>query len=237
MRKKRKKHDLRPLKATLEYLKGEKASVLFEHGFTRVICVSTLQRGIPKFLDGTSKGWITAEYGMLPRSSPTRIIRERAKLSGRSYEIQRLVGRSLRAGCDLTHLDGFTVIVDVDVIQADGGTRIASINGGMISLYILLREMVAAGRIAEMPVKKLIAAVSVGKLGSDMLLDPDYAEDSRLDVDTNVVMNEDLRIIEISAITEGKPFSMNECNKMLSYARKGIQEIIRFQKKHLELTA
>jgi ribonuclease PH len=238
MRARRRKSDeLRPVTVTLEYLKGEKASVLFELGLTRVLCVATQQRGVPKFLDGTSKGWITAEYGMLPRSSPNRILRERAKLSGRSYEIQRLVGRSLRAACDLSLMDGFTVIVDVDVIQADGGTRIASINGGMLALLILLREMAAAGTIEKMPVKKFVAGVSVGKLGTELLLDPDYREDSRLDVDANVVMDENLRIIEIDAITEGKPFSMNEFNRMLSYARKGIQKIIKLQKEYVSLTS
>ena len=236
MRNGRKNDEFRPATVTLEYLHGEEASVLFELGLTKVLCVATPQRSVPKFLEGTSKGWITAEYGMLPRSSPNRILRERTKLSGRSYEIQRLVGRSLRAGCDLSLLDGFTVIIDVDVIQADGGTRIASINGGMIALYILLRDMVTVGHIEKMPVKKLIAAISVGKLGVDLLLDPDYKEDSRLDVDANVVMDEDLRIIEIGAITEGEPFSMKEFNRMLSYARKGIQAIIQLQKTHLSLT-
>jgi ribonuclease PH len=235
MREGRKNNELRPVTVTLEYLEGEKASVLFELGHTRVLCVATPQRNVPKFLEGSSKGWITAEYGMLPRSSPNRILRERAKLSGRSYEIQRLIGRSLRAACDLSLMDGFTVIVDVDVIQADGGTRIVSINGGMIALYILLRDMVSAGHFEKMPVEKLVAAISIGKLGAELLLDPDYKEDSCLDVDANVVMDEDLRIIEIGAITEGRPFSKNEFNRMLSYARKGIKEIIDLQKKHLSL--
>jgi ribonuclease PH len=235
MRKKRKNNELRPVKITLEYLQREKASVLFELGCTRVLCVATPQKGVPRFLEGTSKGWITAEYGMLPRSSPSRILRERVKLSGRSYEIQRLVGRSLRSSCDLSLLDGLTIMVDVDVIQADGGTRIASINGGMIALYVLLREMVAAGNIQKLPVEKLIGAISIGKMGTELLLDPDYREDSRLDVDANVVMDEDLRIIDIGAVSEGKPFSMNELNKMLSYARKGIQAILKLQRKYLSL--
>lgn len=236
MRKGRSNDELRHITVSLEFLKGEKASVLFAVGRTRVLCVATPQRGVPKFLEASAKGWITAEYGMLPRSSPRRILRERVKLSGRSYEIQRLVGRSLRASCDLSLLDGFSVIVDVDVIQADGGTRIASINGGMIALYILLRDMVSSGTIDKMPVEKLVAAVSVGKQDSSLLLDPDYREDSRLDVDANIVMDEDLRIIEISAITEGKPFSMNEFRRMMSFARKGIKKIIELQKQHLSLT-
>ncbi len=236
MRKGRSNDELRPIRVSLEYVKGEKASVLFALGRTRVLCVATPQRGVPKFLEASSQGWITAEYGMLPRSSPNRIQRERVKLSGRSYEIQRLVGRSLRASCDLSFLDGWSVIVDVDVIQADGGTRIASINGGMIALYILLRDMVASGTIEEMPVQKLIAAISIGKLGSALLLDPDYHEDSRLDVDANIVMDQDLRIIEISAITEGSPFSKSEFNRMMSSARTGIQSIIEIQKQHLSLT-
>lgn len=235
MRKGRKNCELRSMAVSLEYIHGEKASVLFELGLTRVLCVASRQRGVPRFLEGTSRGWITAEYGMLPRSSPTRILRERAKLSGRSYEIQRFIGRSLRAACDLSLMDGFTVIVDVDVIQADGGTRTASINGGMMALFILLRNMVTTGVLEKMPVTKMVAAVSIGKQGKELLLDPDYKEDSCLDVDANVVMDEHLRIIEISAITEGRSFSMNECGRMLSYARKGIQKIIRLQKRQLSL--
>ncbi len=236
MRKDRTNEEIRPQTVTLEYIKGEKKSVLFEIGLTKVLCVATLQQGVPKFLESRSTGWITAEYGMLPRSSHSRILRERVRLSGRSYEIQRFIGRSLRAGCDLSLLDGYTIIIDVDVIQADGGTRIASINGGMIALYILLRDMVASGQLEKMPVVSLIGAVSIGKMEQEILLDPDYKEDSSLDVDMNVVMNEDLKFVEIDAITEGNPFTMNDLKSMLSLARKGIKEIIRLEREHLSLT-
>ena len=235
MRKRRKNDDLRSLSITIEYIKGEKSSVLFELGQTRVLCVSTLQYGVPKFLEEKSMGWISAEYGMLPRSSPNRILRERVSLSGRSQEIQRFIGRSLRAACDLTLLDGYTIILDVDVIQADGGTRVASINGGMISLYILLRDMVTQGQIEKMPVVNLIGAISVGLMKSEILLDPDYEEDSQLDVDMNVVMNDRHELIEINAVTEGNPFTIGNLEKMLSLAKKGIQDIIELQRKYVSL--
>jgi ribonuclease PH len=236
MRRERSFDELRPYNVTKEYIKGESNSVLFELGLTKVLCVTTIKPKVPRFLEGKKMGWITAEYGMLPRSSQNRILRERVKLSGRSYEIQRLVGRSLRASCDLSILDGYTIIVDVDVIQADGGTRVASINGGMISLYLLLRDMVTQGQIEKLPIVGLVGAVSVGKLGSEIILDPDYEEDANLDVDTNIVMNEELKLIEISAITEGNPFSLNELKRMLSLARKGIKEIIEIERETLSLT-
>lgn len=236
MRRKRSYDELRKCNVLKEYIKGESNSVLFELGLTKVLCVATKKPRVPRFLEGKKLGWITAEYGMLPRSSQNRIVRERVKLSGRSYEIQRLVGRSLRASCDLSMLDGYTIIVDVDVIQADGGTRVVSINGGMISLYLLLRDMVANGQIEKLPIVGMVGAVSVGKLGSEIILDPDYEEDANLDVDTNIVMNEDLKLIEISAITEGNPFSVNEFKSMLKLARKGIEEIIEIEKESLSLT-
>jgi len=236
MRKNRTFEELRQINVTLEYIKGVKASVFFELGLTRVLCVATPQQTIPRFLEGRSMGWITAEYGMLPRSSPNRILRERVKLSGRSQEIQRFIGRSLRAGCNLKLLDGYTIIIDVDVIQADGGTRTAAINGGMIALYILLRDMFTEGKIEKIPIKNLIGAVSVGKKGKQLLLDPNYEEDSTLDVDVNIVMNEHLKLVEVDAITEGNPFSSNELKKMLSLARSGIKQIIEIEKEYISLT-
>jgi ribonuclease PH len=235
MRKKRKQNEIRPLSVTVEYIKGEKSSILFELGYTRVLCVSTIQHGVPKFLEEQSMGWISAEYGMLPRSSPNRIQRERVSLSGRSYEIQRFIGRSLRASCDLGLLDGYTILIDVDVIQADGGTRVAAINGGMMSLYLLLRDMVTQGLIEKMPVTSLIGAISIGIQNSKVLLDPNYEEDSTLDVDMNVVMNERNEIIEIHAVTEGNPFSVGDLDTMLSLANKGIQQIIDLQREYLSL--
>jgi len=235
VRKNRAKDELRHQRVTLEFIKHEKASVLYELGLTRVLCVATKQVGVPKFLEGKSLGWVTSEYGMLPRSSPNRIPRERVKLSGRSQEIQRFVGRCLRAGCDLSLLDGYSIVVDVDVIQADGGTRTAAVNGGMIALYILLRDMFTVGQLESMPVVSLIAAVGVGKMGVSILLDPDYAEDSNLDVDMNVVMNENMKFVEIDGITEGNAFSKRDLNGMLSVAGKGIKEIIELQRENLSL--
>jgi len=236
MRTNRAFDELRPQKVTVEFIKGEKTSILYELGLTKVLCVATKQVGVPKFLEGKSLGWITAEYGMLPRCSPNRIPRERVKLSGRSQEIQRFVGRSLRAGCDLSKILGYSVVVDVDVIQADGGTRTASVNGGMIALYILLQDMLTVGHIESMPVISLVAAVSVGKMGEKILLDPDYREDSNLDVDMNVVMNADMKFVEIDGITEGNPFSATDLERMLSLAQNGIESIIRVQQEHLSLT-
>ncbi|TET24133.1 MAG: ribonuclease PH, partial [Candidatus Cloacimonadota bacterium] len=174
--------------------------------------------------------------GMRPRSSRNRILRERVTLSGRSYEIQRFIGRSLRAACDLSLLDGHSIIIDVDVIQADGGTRTAAVNGGMIALYIQLREMVTCGYIERLPVAHLIGAVSVGKMKDEILLDPEYEEDSKLDVDMNIVMDEESRFIEIASITEGNPFATKDLNEMLSLAKKGIKHIIEIEREYLSLT-
>ncbi|MBN2070847.1 MAG: ribonuclease PH [Candidatus Krumholzibacteriota bacterium] len=229
--KKRKSNELRELKATVNYIGGAYGSVLIEMGRTRVICVATVENSVPSFLRGTGKGWITAEYGMLPRSSPERIQRESAKgkMKGRTHEIQRLIGRSIRAVIDLESLGERTIIVDCDVIEADGGTRTASINGGFIAVARALEKL----QLEKKVIKGHVAAVSVGMKGGKVKLDLDYKLDSTADVDMNVVMNDKGEYIEVQGTAEGEAFSEEELQKMLVSAKAGIRKIVRFQKKVL----
>ena len=229
VRNMKKRNELRPLKATLNYIKGAPGSVLFEMGDTRVICVATVENNVPPFLRGSGKGWITAEYGMLPRSSPSRIPREsvRGRVKGRTHEIQRLIGRSLRAAVDLEKLGERTIIIDCDVLEADGGTRTASINGGYIVMADALRRL----ELDKVALKGHVAAVSVGLVDGRVILDFDYELDSMADVDMNVVMNDKGQYIEIQGTAEGDVFSDEQLEKMLALARTGIKRVIRYQKK------
>ncbi len=229
VRNMKKRNELRPLKATLNYIKGAPGSVLFEMGDTRVICVATVENNVPPFLRGSGKGWITAEYGMLPRSSPSRIPREsvRGRVKGRTHEIQRLIGRSLRAAVDLEKLGERTIIIDCDVLEADGGTRTASINGGYIVMADALRRL----ELDKVALKGHVAAVSVGIVDGRVILDFDYELDSMADVDMNVVMNDKGQYIEIQGTAEGDVFSDEQLEKMLALARAGIKRVIRYQKK------
>ena len=229
VRNMKKRNELRPLKATLNYIKGAPGSVLFEMGDTRVICVATVENNVPPFLRGSGKGWITAEYGMLPRSSPSRIPREsvRGRVKGRTHEIQRLIGRSLRAAVDLEKLGERTIIIDCDVLEADGGTRTASINGGYIVMADALRRL----ELDKVALKGHVAAVSVGIVNGRVILDFDYELDSMADVDMNVVMNDKGQYIEIQGTAEGDVFSDEQLEKMLALARTGIKRVIRYQKK------
>ncbi|MBN2183733.1 MAG: ribonuclease PH [Candidatus Krumholzibacteriota bacterium] len=228
---KRSLNQLRPIKATLNYIKSAPGSVLIEMGRTRVVCAATIENSVPPFLRGTQKGWITAEYGMLPRSSPSRIPRESAKgkIKGRTHEIQRLIGRSLRAVVDLEKIGERTIFIDCDVIEADGGTRCASINGALIAMAGALEQL----KLDAPLLKGFVGAVSVGMIKGKPVLDLDYQLDSTADVDMNVVMNDRDEYIEIQGTAEGEAFSREELDKMLASAKAGIKQIIKYQKKVL----
>jgi len=231
----RKPRQLRPLKITPSYLKTADGSVLIEVGDTKVICTAKLEERVPQFLRNSGKGWITAEYGMLPGSSQVRIGREasRGKIGGRTHEIQRLVGRSLRAIADLRSLGEKTIWVDCDVIQADGGTRTASITGA----YVAFREAVASwltkGLLAADPIKDSVAAVSVGIIDGKVLLDLSYEEDSRADVDMNFVMTGSGKFVEVQGTAESAPFTGKQMERMTEIAQEGIRELLKAQKKVL----
>lgn len=230
----RKADELRRVKIARNYLKTAEGSVLIEIGDTRVLCTATLQDSVPPFLRGKGTGWITAEYSMLPRSSRERIPRERSKVGGRTYEIQRLIGRALRAVVDMDSLGERSILIDCDVIQADGGTRTASITGAYIALVDALRYALDAGMIDALPVQDYLAAVSVGVVDDRPLLDLNYKEDSEAEVDMNLVMTGSGKIVEIQGAAEGKPFSKTELERLIRLGEKGIRALIKKQKDMLE---
>ena len=227
---------IRPLKLTRHYTKHAVGSVLVEFGETKVLCNATVEEGVPRFLKGQGQGWVTAEYGLLPRSTHSRMAREAAKgkQGGRTMEIQRLIARSLRAAVDLKKLGEFTITLDCDVIQADGGTRTASITGACVALADALNALVAAGKLKANPMKGMVAAVSVGIVDGQAVCDLEYVEDSAAETDMNVVMLEDGRMIEVQGTAEGEPFSHEELLQLLALARGGIDKIIQAQKAALE---
>lgn len=206
--------------------------MLVEFGNTKVICTASVEEGVPRFLKGQGQGWLTAEYGMLPRSTGSRMAREsvRGKQSGRTQEIQRLIGRSLRAAVDLKSLGERTVYLDCDVIQADGGTRTASITGACVALSDALKKLIDAKKLEKSPLRSLIAAVSVGIYQGEAVLDLDYPEDSSADTDLNVVMDENGHFIEVQGTAEADPFSPEQLQKMLDLAGKGIGDLIKIQR-------
>lgn len=228
---------LREIKIRRDYLDYALGSCFIEFGKTKVICSVSLEDKVPFFLKGKGKGWLTAEYGMLPASCQERIVREssRGKLSGRTHEIQRLIGRSLRAVVDLEKIGERTFWIDADVIQGDGGTRTAAITGGFVALADAVRRLVDDKVIRANPLQDYVAAVSVGVVGGDLLLDLSYDEDSKAQVDMNVVMTGNGRIVEVQGTAEGKPFSKKEMDQLLRLAQKGIRELTRCQKKLLKL--
>jgi ribonuclease PH len=230
----RKPETLRPLKITRNYIKHAEGSVLIEMGDTKVICSASVEERVPPFLRNTGKGWVTAEYSMLPRSTSTRTPRETGKGSGRTFEIQRLIGRSLRSVTDLKGFGEKTIWVDCDVIQADGGTRTASITGAYVALVDAFRTMMEKGLIKKSPVQDSIAAVSVGKVDGRILLDLNYAEDSRAEVDMNIVMTGSGKFIEVQGTAENAVFSKKEMDALVRVAEKGIKKLIQIQKKSLE---
>ena len=221
----RKFDDLRPLSFTPDYVNVAEGSVLVTWGETRVLCNLTIQDGVKPWMAGKGTGWITAEYALLPRSTLTRTPRETQGLKGRTQEIRRLIGRSLRMAVDLDLIGERTLLLDCDVLQADGGTRVASVTGGYLALALGLRPLITSGAIPPTALRPPIAAVSVGMLKGNAVLDLNYAEDSLADVDLNVVMTHDGRFIEVQGTAEGEPFAESELQTMISLARKGISEI------------
>jgi ribonuclease PH len=235
----RKPKQLRLVKITPNYIKTADGSVLIEMGDTKVICTAKLEDRVPPFLRNSGKGWITAEYGMLPGSSQARIGREssRGKVGGRTHEIQRLIGRSLRAVTDLANLGERTVWIDCDVIQADGGTRTASITGAYVSLFEAIHSWQKRGIIAQEPIKDSIAAVSIGIVGGKILLDLCYEEDSKADVDMNFVMTGSGKFVEIQGTAESAPFTKKQMDQMAEIAQQGIKELLKVQKQALAFTS
>jgi ribonuclease PH len=229
----RKAGQLRPLKITPSYIKTAEGSVLIEMGDTKVICTAKLEDRVPPFLRNSGKGWITAEYGMLPASSETRIGREssRGRVGGRTHEIQRLIGRSLRTIADLRSLGEKTIWVDCDVIQADGGTRTLSITGAYVALAEATRKWRQRGILATDPIKDSVAAVSIGMVDGKILLDLNYEEDSKADVDMNFVMTGSGKFIEVQGTAETRPFTRKQMERMAEIAQSGIKELLREQKK------
>ena len=229
----RKANQLRPLTITPSYIKTADGSVLIEMGDTKVICTAKLEERVPPFLRNSGKGWITAEYGMLPGSSQARIGREssRGKIGGRTHEIQRLIGRSLRAIADLKSLGERAVWIDCDVIQADGGTRTASITGAYVALTEAVRGWLDRGTLTTNPIKDAVAAVSIGMVDGKVLLDLCYEEDSKADVDMNFVMTGSGKFIEVQGTAESAPFTRKQMERMSEIAQQGIKELLKAQKK------
>ena len=228
---------LRRVKLHRQFTKHAEGSVLIECGDTQVICTASIEDKVPGFLRGKGQGWLTAEYGMLPRSTHSRMDREaaRGKQSGRTQEIQRLIGRSLRAAFDLKKIGERTLHLDCDVIQADGGTRTASITGAMVAAHDAFAKLVAQGSLAQMPLQHFIAAISVGVVQGQAVLDLDYVEDADCDTDMNVVMTESGHFIEVQGTAEGAAFDRATMNQMLDLAQHGITQLIAFQKMALGL--
>ncbi|NOY53439.1 MAG: ribonuclease PH [Deltaproteobacteria bacterium] len=226
---------IRPMKATRNYIHHAEGSVLIEMGHTRVICTATVEDRVPPFLKESGRGWITAEYAMLPRSAGERIRREASagRIKGRTHEIQRLIGRSLRSIVDMNILGERSILIDCDVVQADGGTRTASITGAFIALTDALAWMKRGGLISKMPIRDYLAAISVGIVDGNVLLDLCYDEDSRADVDMNIVMTGKGNFVEIQGTAEGDPFRREEMDQMISYAGHGVKQLIDLQRELL----
>jgi ribonuclease PH len=233
---KRKNNELRELKITTNYIKYAEGSCLIELGDTKVITTATIENSVPSFLKGKGVGWVTAEYGMIPRSCKSRVQREAAKgkLGGRTMEIQRLIGRSMRTVVDMKSIGERTIWMDCDVIQADGGTRCASITGSFISLVMALDKIRKEGLITKIPISDFVAAISVGMLKAEPIMDLDYDEDSTSEVDMNIIMTGSGKFIEIQGTAEREPFSKEEMDKLLVLAKKGVGELISAEKKILK---
>jgi ribonuclease PH len=228
--------DLRATKITTGYTKHAEGSVLIEMGATHVICTASIEERVPPFLKGKGTGWVTAEYAMLPRATETRTPRElgRGGPSGRTHEIQRLIGRSLRSVVDMAALGERSVMIDCDVIQADGGTRTASITGGFVALALALNRSIEGGKLERSPLRDYLAAVSVGLIERRALLDLDYSEDSRAEVDMNIVRTGDGRFVEIQGTAEAEPFDRRQMDDLLAAAEQGIEQLIAHQRAAIE---
>ncbi|WP_022653911.1 ribonuclease PH [Aquaspirillum serpens] len=231
----RQANQLRPISFTRHYTCHAEGSVLVCFGQTKVLCTATVEENVPSFLKGKGQGWVTAEYGMLPRSTHSRMRRESSagKQSGRTQEIQRLIGRSLRAVVDLSALGERQIVIDCDVIQADGGTRTASISGAYVALHDAISGLLAKGLLKQSPLREAVAAISVGIVDGVALLDLDYPEDSNCETDMNVVMTASGGIVEVQGTAEGLPFSRQQMNELLDLASAGIGEIIQLQQQAL----
>ena len=225
----RKNDEMREVKVTKNYIIHPEGSVLIEFGNTKVICTATVEEKIPRWLRGTGSGWITAEYSMLPRATNTRVQREstKGKLSGRTMEIQRLIGRALRATIDLEKLGERTIMIDCDVIQADGGTRTASITGAYLALELAIEKLIDERKLKEMPIKAKVAAISVGKVRNELLLDLEYEEDSRADVDMNIVMNDKGEFIELQGTGEEATFTQTELLKFIELSKNAFDKLFK----------
>ena len=223
--------ELRDVKITPNYLPDSEGSALIEVGNTKVICSATIEKKVPRWLKGKGSGWVTAEYSMLPRSSKDRIQRERFKVSGRTQEIQRLIGRSLRSIVDLEMLGEVSIIIDCDVIRADGGTKTASITGAFTALNLAIIRGIDEKLFTANPIKNLVSAVSIGIVEKNILLDLNYDEDSRAEVDMNIVMNDKFEFVEIQGTAEKSSFSYDDFSEMITIAKKGINELFNLQKK------
>jgi ribonuclease PH len=233
----RKNTDMRELKITRGFIGTAEGSVLIELGNTRVICTASIEEKVPQFLRDQKKGWVTAEYSMLPKSSQVRIVREASagRVGGRTHEIQRLIGRALRSVVDLEMIGERTIWVDCDVIQADGSTRTVSITGAFIALAETLKYALRSGLIEKIPLKDYLAAVSVGVINGEPVLDLTYTEDSTADVDMNVVMTGSGKLVELQGTAEGKPFSKDMLNRLMDLASDGIKRLIEVQKKIVQI--
>lgn len=223
---------LRAIRLTPDFVVTAEGSILVEFGHTRILCNATVEQTVPSWLRNSGKGWVTAEYSMLPRATLTRTLREseRGKIGGRTHEIQRLIARSLRSVMDLKALGERMIILDCDVLQADGGTRTAAITGAAVALSLALNKLVAAGTLSKSPMRELVAAVSVGIVNGNVLLDLDYQEDSQAEVDSNVVLTASGGLVETQATAERNPYTRTHLNQMLDYAEHGIQQLIAVQR-------
>lgn len=225
---------LRPVTLSVDFVDYAEGSVLIEAGHTRVLCNASVEEKVPPFLEGRNQGWVTAEYNMLPRATHTRNARERGgKISGRTQEIQRLIGRSLRAAVDLQKLGPRTITLDCDVLQADGGTRTASVTGAYVALHRACSRLLSQGLLSVHPMRTAVAAVSVGVVDGELLLDLCYAEDSRAEVDFNAVMTAEHEFIEVQGTGEGGVFSRSTMNNLLDLAEQGIDELLRIQQQYI----
>lgn len=229
-RSNRKNNQLREIDFVVDFNPYAEGSCLVKYGNTHVVCTATVDEKVPSWIKGQNKGWITAEYAMLPRSTITRVPRETKKPSGRSQEIQRLIGRSLRAVVDLDKMPEISITIDCDVLQADGGTRVASVSGGFVALYSAINKLLQEGRIKENPIREFVAAVSCDICNGEAVLDVDYEEDSSSQVDMNFVLTESGKIVEIQGTAEGEPFTDEEFNKLMELGKEGIKQIIAKQK-------
>ncbi len=234
MRKRRDYDELRTVKITPNFQKKAYGSVLYQQGDTVVLCSAQVIENVPEWLKNENRGWLTAEYSMLPGSTETRIFRDRGHVNGRSKEIERIIGRALRAAVDLSKIGPRTIWVDCDVVQADGGTRTASITGGFLALYLAIQRLLKEGKISENPIRYQVAAVSVGIVKGIPMLDLAYEEDSQADVDLNVAMTSDMRYVEIQGTSENEPMSEEQLSELLSLAKKGIEELLKIQREVME---